>query len=127
MKPLDKKDSEILARRTEMLNAVKSPRVGDWVRFADGTLRRISYIWPDGVQTSDGGSYYLAGSFVSMSGGLYPSVPHESLRPTDELKPGAVWFFHHNQHEAHNGVDASLDFRVYECGLRPVANGWRYE
>lgn len=121
--PLDDRDQAILAERTAALDAVEEPRVGDFVVFADGVTRRISYHWHDGAgwdggyQSSDGGSYYLGTGYVSMSGGLYTTVPKETLTLTDEKRDGSVWFFHHDHHTAHNGVDVMIPFRVYACSL----------
>ena len=122
---LDERDEAILAQRVAALDAVEGPRVGDFVRFADGVERRISYIWPEAwddettssVQTSDGGSYYLGDGYVSMSGSLYTGVHGRTLTLTDEQREGSVWFFHHNQHVAHNGVDVMIPFRVFTCSL----------
>jgi hypothetical protein len=113
----DDRDAAIVAEREAELNKREGFRLGDWVRFADDRLRRISHIWPDGVQTSDGGSYYLGNGYVSMSGSLYRTVPNESLTLTDETRPGWVWIFHHDMHVAHNGVDVQIPFRVYTCNL----------
>lgn len=118
---LDERDAVILANRIVALERVDGPRVGDFVRFADGTLRRISYHWRDdagwdgGCQTSDGGSWYLGDGFVSFSGALYSAIPTESLRRTDEQRQGSVWFFHHDYRTAGGGIDALIPFRVYEC------------
>ena len=118
---LDDRDGGILARRTALLDAVSGPRVGDYVRFADGVERRISYDWGvvgmDGIQTSSGGSFYLGNGYVSMSGSLFGSVGVETLTLTDETRDGSVWFFHHDYHSAHNGVDATVSFRVYDCSV----------
>jgi hypothetical protein len=118
---IDERDLELVRERMATLDARQGPRVGDFVRFADGTLRRISYRWTDdtgwdgGCQTSDGGSYYLGTHGVSMSGSLHPTVPTDSLRLTDERMDGSVWVFHHDMHRAHNGVDVTVSFRVFEC------------
>jgi hypothetical protein len=117
MAVLDERDQEILATRIIALNAVPGPRVGDWVEFADRVTRRISYIWPDGVQTSDGGTYYLGVGYVSMSGSLHHIVPLTSLKRVKETRPGSVWFFHHDYPAADGGVDTSISFRVYVCAL----------
>lgn len=115
----DARDRRIIGERMGALLERKGPRVGDFVDFADGTQRRISYLWPDGAQTSDGGSYYLGRGYVSMSGALHPCVPLESLEPTGELRAGWVWIFHHDHHTAHNGVDARVSFRVFRCAQEP--------
>ena len=98
------------------------PRVGDFVEFADGRTRRVSFLTPDewlpeidSVQTSDGGSFYLSGSYVSFSGSLYQGVPRSALVPTDERRPGDCWIFHHDQWGAGNGVPVVVPWRVFTC------------
>jgi hypothetical protein len=125
MRPtFDERDEEIRARRSVSLT--KNPiNVGDFIRFACGTTRRVSYIWTDehgkilpaGIQTSAGGSYYLADGYVSFSGALYAGVPFESLVDTGDLHDGDVWFFHHDFATAHNGVHTTAKFRVWCCNL----------
>lgn len=114
----DDRDATILAKRAALLDAIPGPRVGDWIRFEDGSLYRISHLWvwgdpDDGAQISEGGSWYLGEGYVSFSGALYPSIPLTTLTRTDETRPGSVWFFHHNVSGAGRGVYASLPFRVY--------------
>lgn len=129
MRPtIDDRDRQILAERGAAL--MKNPiNVGDFVTFADGVTRRVSYIWrdehdqhlPNGVQTSAGGSYYLGGdaewAYVSMSGSLYSGVPFESLTDTGDTFDGDVWIFHHDYRTAHNGVHGTVKFRVWRCSL----------
>lgn len=121
MPKFDERDAEILAERVEAFNARQGPRVGDYVRFADDVTRRISHVWRDehdaafSVQTSNGGSYYLGKGYVSMSGSLFGGVKPETLTLTEETRDGAVWFFHHDWHTAHNGVDTVATFRVFTC------------
>ncbi len=121
--PMDERDQVILAERMAALNERPEPRVGDFVRFADGVLRRFSYHWHDGAdwdggyQTSDGGTYYLGEDYVSMSGGLHSPIPTATLTRTDETREGTVWFFHHNHRGAGRGVDTVATFRVYTCSL----------
>jgi hypothetical protein len=50
---------------------------------------------------------------VSYSGGLAPTIPLTKLVLTDEVKKGMIWFFSRDNHTAHNGIDFSIDFRVY--------------
>lgn len=127
----DGRDLEILRSRVDELNERTGPRVGDFVRFADGVTRRVSHLWAwdvrtdgprpadwvDSAQTSDGGSFYLGDGYVSMSGGLHPGVPLETLTDTGELLSGQCWFFHHDWHRAHNGVNVCVPFRLYSCSL----------
>jgi len=121
---LDERDSAILAERVASIDALDGPRVGDYVRFADGIERRASFVTPkewlpdvDSVQTSYGGSWHLGDGYTNFSGSLYMGVPRSSLTLTDEVKDGAVWFFHHDYWQAGNGVDVLVPFRVYECDL----------
>lgn len=115
----DDRDALLVASRRVALDAVAGPRVGDFVIFADGVTRRISHVWdcwedmPASVQTSDDGSYYLGDGYVSMSGGLHPGIPSDTLTLTDELRPGAVWIFHHDLWGAGRGVETEIPFRVF--------------
>lgn len=115
---LDERDQAILAERVAEIDRREGPRVGDFVRYADGVEHRVSHVWgdeaDDTIQTSYGGSFYLGHGYVSFSGGLEPGVKRETLTLTGERKDGRVWFFHHDYATAHNGVDARMAFRVYE-------------
>ncbi len=118
---LDDTDARILAERIAALDERIGPRVGDYIEFADGVVRRISHHWRDdagwdgGLQTSDGGSFYLGAGYCNFSGSLHPCVNAATLTLTRKRRPGRVWFFHHDCAEAHNGVETTIDFRVYHC------------
>lgn len=126
---LDERDLKILEERAAAFVALEGPQVGDYVEFACGTVRRFSYKWDDGIQTSavNGGSYYLyQDGMVSFSGGLYPSVGFDKLVKSEEKRLGTFWFFSHNEPRAHNGVTVQVECRVWKCSsLR--ANGHRYD
>jgi hypothetical protein len=124
MPDFDAHDQEILLTRQAMYDEIHGVRVGDWVRFADGTLRRVSHIWredadPVSVQTSDGGSFYLGDRYVSFSGGLHPGIDPATLTPTDEAKSGSCWFFHHDWARAGGAVSVTIPFRVFTTTLDP--------
>jgi hypothetical protein len=130
----DHHDAEILEERVTKLNKRSGPRVGDFVRFPNGTVHRFSYIWDfeDGsdilAQTADDGSFYLTEcGGVSFSGSLYRGVPGESLTRTDEKRNGEVWFFHHNSAGAGCGVHAFVEFRVYETSEEAPDTGEPHE
>lgn len=111
------RDAATVREHMASLDERTGPRVGDFVRFADGILRRISYDWGDGVQTSDGGSFHLGAYGVSFSGALYGTVPTDSLTLSDEVKTGDVWVFHNGLPGAGRGVHFQPEFRVYTCNL----------
>jgi len=106
---------QILERRINALNAVKTIREGDYVRHLSGKMDRVTHVWEDSAQTGGGqSSYYLGeGGYVSYSGGLDPGIPLAKLVLTDEVKKGMIWFFSRDHPTAHNGVDFMIDFRVY--------------
>lgn len=119
MKPLDERNREIRAMRQASLTRNKI-NVGDFVTFACGTTRRVSYVidYQDDdihVQTSDSGSFYLGDGYVSFSGSLKRSVPFSTLTNTGDKHDGAVWFFDHDHHRAHGGIDTMIKFSIWRC------------
>lgn len=110
---LDERDLEITAARMGAFLEDRSPKVGDYVKFADGVERRISYVWrfedtepgEYSVQTSDGGSFYLGDGYCTFSGSLHTGVPASTLTLTGTVRRGSCWFFHHDHHCRDNGVD----------------------
>lgn len=114
----DAKDIDLLGERQARRLDYTVPMEGDYVEFSDGVTRRMSHVWPDGVQTSDGGSWHISDSgYGSFSGGLYPSVHRASLTLTDELRHGAFWFFHHAWAKGHNAIHCQIAVRVWRCSL----------
>ncbi len=120
MRPtFDLQDAAILAERTEKRDRLRGPRIGDFVIFPDGHEGRFTHDWGDEIQTTSrkfGGdaSFYLSASgHGDYSGGLDPSIAKSKLVDTKELKNGRFWFFHHDDHYAHNGVDVEVPCRVY--------------
>jgi len=114
---LDERDCDILRARSQAWQARPGPRVGDYVVFGNGEMRRFAHDWEEyGLQTTtaaDAGSFYLGESgYCDMSGSLEPCVRRETLSLTGE-KPGLVWFFHHGDRRAHNGVNAWIPCRVF--------------
>lgn len=115
---LDDRDKAILAMRVAAFDPMDCPRVGDYVDFADGVTRQISYVWPDDVQTSDGGSFYLGEGYMSFSGSLYTSVPTETLTLTESTRKASAWFFRHDYWAAQNGVHVPVLMRVWMCSAK---------
>jgi hypothetical protein len=121
---LDERDSAILAERQAELDTKTYPKVGDWVRFNNGEHRRITYVWSHGYQLNTqskyGGRFYLGETgYCDYSGGLTPAIPTDTLTATGERKPAPVWFFHHNRRVAHNGIDVTAEFPVWNAGEYP--------
>jgi hypothetical protein len=116
---LDERDAEIRALNLQEWNKRMEPRVGDFVRFQGGVMRRISYLWGNHeagrVQTSKGGHYYFGDGYCSFSGELQSGVPLTSLTRSDEVCMGLVWFFHHNFAQAHSSVETFIPCRIYLC------------
>ena len=121
----DVRDAELLAQRMIDWNSIQGPRVGDFVRMLDGTLRRFTYHWGDSIQTTCkseyGDTYHASGSFyfwkggaMDFSGGLDHAIPVNKLRLTDETIDGRAWFFHHDCTGAHRGVHFTIPCRVWE-------------
>jgi len=126
----DEKDGKILKLRAvayDRGDPVGLPHVGDWIRFPDGTHKRVAHVW--GEEYTDGeaiiqptwpgaeGSFYLGDDYVSHSGGLESGIPLSRFALTDDRRDGDFWFFHHDWHTAHNGVHFTLPCRVWSCSL----------
>jgi hypothetical protein len=110
---LDDRDQAILTARVAAFDPTEGPRVGDYIDFADGVTRQISYVWPDDVQTSDSGRNYLGNGYMSFSGGLYTPVPTKTLTLTETTRETSAWFFHHDHRTAYNGVNVRVSMRVW--------------
>lgn len=145
MRPqFDAKDAEILAVRETAFNQVTGPRVGDFLKTADGFLR-FTHDWGESIQTTVGpkhpchgdSSFYLGNGFADFSGSLDRAIDKTLLRDTGETMEGSFWFFHHNHACAENGVYFRMACRVFErlpyidehgefrcpCGNYPNAEG----
>lgn len=117
----DERDTGILSERYKAYLERDGARVGDWVEMPDGEMRRFTHDWGDGLQTTckgsnfGGGSFYLGRGYVSYSGALDQIIPRSKLIDTGTLKKAPVWFFHHDQQRAHNGVHTETPFRVFKA------------
>lgn len=120
----DERDADILAERQIALDRIPGVRVGDFLRFPDGTEKRVTDVRDYYVQTAPigSGSYYLrpADLFdgeggVNYSGSLEPGIRRQTVREdVYEQRMGSVWFFHRNQPQAHNAVTTEARFRIFE-------------
>lgn len=114
----DEQDQQILKRREKQFLENKELKVGDFIRFGDGTLRRVAYVWSaEEVQTADPAcALYLGeGGYQEFSGTLYHSTPKGTqFTRTDTSMQGSVWIFHHHQVEAHHGVYSQCYCPIWE-------------
>ncbi len=109
---LDARNLEILATRARAYAARERPQVGDFARMPDGSLRRFTHDWGDGLQTTCGPShpcvgdqsFYLSEHGADFSGSLDSIVSVQRISATAETLPGAFWFFRNNYVTAHNGL-----------------------
>lgn len=121
---IDEVDARLLAGLIDALERVPGIREGDFIRYAGGTLERVSAIWqdtsgaPSSVQTSRGGSFHLGPGYVSFSGGLNHGCAVSTLVDTGERRPGAVWFPHHGRLTAGCARHALAPFRVWDSHER---------
>lgn len=124
--PFDRFNQEMIASIAEERDGVANPRCGDYVRFADGSMRRISHVWkwdsddpalPNKVQTSWGGSWHMTRGGASFSGSLYGGPRLADMRLTTESKPGQFWVFDRDEWGAGRGIYFEAPCRVYECDM----------
>jgi hypothetical protein len=113
-------DAVIVAEITRAWNRRTGPRVGDYVKMLDGSLKRFTHDWYDaGIQTTSsiGGdqSFHIGiDGRASYSGGLDPIVSKARLRFTGEAADAPFWFWHHGRAKAHNGVNVMIDANIYQ-------------
>lgn len=114
----DERDQAIKDRRIAKWNLRPGPRVGDYLEYPDGSLRRFTHDWGDAIQVTnkyypEHGSFYFAGPYCSYSGGLDPAINKSRLVYSGRTREASVWFFHHDVAAAHNGITTSIPCRVY--------------
>ena len=126
----DDRDRAAVASIMASLDEDTRPRVGDFIRFADGTMQRIAILERCGqaerwvlLQPARSGSWHLGQYGASYSGGPADSIPPGTvLTDSGEKRAGMVWVFHHGLRSAGRGVDLTASWRVYDCVL-PASRG----
>lgn len=116
MQEFDSIDEAILGNRMYARDNIQRPRMGDFVRFPNGEIERLSHDWDADFQTSPiwAGSFFLhSHGNGGFSGGLNPAIPADSLSLLEEVMEGKFWFFHHNMAGAGRGVYFTAACRVY--------------
>jgi hypothetical protein len=121
---IDPQDTKILKSREKAFKAIKEPKPGDFIHFADGTLKRIAHVWTDengkaeSIQpTAYAGdiSFYLGTGYMSYSGSLNPGIPAEKFTRTKKSLPGQCWIFHHDYAGAGRGINVKIMCPVWNC------------
>ena len=124
MNKLDERDQKIMDERQAAFLARTEPKQGDFIRFKDGTVKRIAHVWTDenGKAThiqptmyNGDSSFYMGEGYMSFSGSLNPSIDAAKFTRTNEIMQGWAWFFHHDFATAHNGIDVLVNCPVWEC------------
>lgn len=122
----DDTDRALIESIRQTWDAKPGPRVGDFVLCLDGSERRFTARWEEGLQTTGTGelardqSFYLSGDGADFSGCMAPTIPFLRLEPVDETREGRFWMFHHGEVRAHNGVSFAIPCRVFR-ELAPAA------
>lgn len=105
------------------MDADDAIRVGDFVLFSDGVLRRVAHLYSTVVQTCDLGDFYLDIDVVRMSGSLSPGITRDTLTPTRLSQLGVIAFHHHDQRATGTLIRTQVPFRVYQCS-EPSEDRW---
>lgn len=110
-------NNQILSFRLTQRAALSGPLTGDYVKYKDGSLSRITYVWPDHCQTGgsrDGAFFLFPDGYCSYSGGLDSGIKTKKLKITDEKITGRIWFFNQGIAGYNRGIDFYTEFPVYE-------------
>jgi len=112
-------DETIRLAQLALWDEEQGPRVGDYVKLNDGTVRRFTHDWGDSLQTTTepagkfGSSFFFGRGYMRFSGGLDRAIPSGEFELTGEILDGSCWIFHHDEKRAHNGVQCRVPCRVY--------------
>jgi len=125
MRPtFDDKDAGLLAERQAARDARAAsstlPLVGDLVDMPDGSSRRVTRVGSASIQLTQPGfdaRFYIdRGGLCDFSGALDFGHPLDAFTAAGRGL-ARVWFFHHGEVRAHNGVDAELQVTRWRRAL----------
>lgn len=120
---LDATAAGILREAVASLDEIPGPRLGDFVRFEDGSLKRIT-VWRDGHMQAgapeNAGFFLWRGGFTEVVGFCGDQIDPARLQRLDESMDGKVWTFRNGDVQPGGRVDTKVPFRVYSYG--PVAS-----
>ena len=113
------KNRQLLNEAIKNFDARLGPRVGDYIVMLDGSLRRFTYDWGDGLQTTvsnqspayDSSFYMGRGGFAEFSGSLDPSIPKERIIYARARRLARFWMFN-------MGVPGAGCGRAYEIKVK---------
>jgi len=124
MNTLDERDQTIFEERQAAFMARTEPKQGDFIRFRNGTIKRIAHVWTDQEGRAESiqptmykgdSSFYLGEGYMSFSGSLNSGIDASRFTRTNETMLGAAWFFHHDLARASNGVSVQVTCPVWYC------------
>lgn len=113
------RNADLYKTHVDAFNEMRGPRVGDFCRMKDKTLRRFTYNWIDSLQVTahpDSGyteSFYLGSCGADFSGSLDPSIPIDNLDLTFKKLSGTFWIFDEGIPGPGRGVIFKIPCRVY--------------
>jgi hypothetical protein len=117
-------DAERIRKMLAEYDELQGPRVGDWVRFADGHEMRIAYLTADGgVQVAYGGTWSMGRSIrdesvgVSFTGQLRKSFPALTLTYEGGPDLGGIVYCVVGPLLEEQWVQVKFAARIYACSL----------
>ena len=118
MNKLDDIDVQIVAMREDWFKQQPGPRVGDFVRFQDAHMERLSQDSGNDFESTELGfwpAWHLGAGHITFTGGLSKHVLLKTeLVDTGETKPGSFWIFQHDHFPNGKAVELTIDCRVYQ-------------
>lgn len=88
---------------------------GDFLRFKDGSLMRVTVLYDNDLQFNYGGSFHLSSNgHCSFSGTCGNLLPISDFAPTDETEEGSAWIFSQGRSGGGRGVYFRVPFKVWE-------------
>ncbi|EAK8277500.1 hypothetical protein ACM12L_001835 [Campylobacter jejuni] len=120
------KDLKMFASIETALLAIKEPKEGDFVEYADGKFARISVDHRNGTfQLSNNIGVFVSEYGSQASGCVWdPNLDYikrerlifDNLKPTSKTMKGRCWMFSEGNAGGHGGVWYDIQFKVWLLG-----------
>lgn len=110
------KDLELIDLRIEARKALTEIKTGDYLKRLDGSISRVTYVWPDHVQDGGGsGSFHMCDNGCgSYSGSLNHGVALPNIAPTKQTKKALFWMFSNNWAGGGRGIYFYCPVKVWK-------------